>query len=110
MINMTILLAFLTPDLVKAAVDGRLPPWPGRCSPTRLPAEWSKQHQILGPHRYDPGQTPQGNRNHAAGRLAVRMVTSCCSVEVMVEESSDDCRRARPASGRTVTRYRTVAR
>ena len=27
-VNMTISLAFLAPDLVKAAIDGRLPPWP----------------------------------------------------------------------------------
>ncbi|HET7384379.1 MAG TPA: hypothetical protein VFJ59_17560 [Pseudolabrys sp.] len=34
-INMTISLAFLAPDLVKAAIEG-------------LPAEWSRQHQMLG--------------------------------------------------------------
>jgi hypothetical protein len=30
-VNMTISLAFLAPDLVKAAIDGQLPPWHGSC-------------------------------------------------------------------------------
>jgi site-specific DNA recombinase len=36
-VNMTISLAFLAPSLVKAAVEGRLPP-----------VGWSRQHQMLG--------------------------------------------------------------
>ena len=47
-INMTISLAFLAPDLVKAAVDGRLPHGMGVARLTDLPAEWSRQYQILG--------------------------------------------------------------
>jgi hypothetical protein len=47
-INMTISLAFLAPDLVKAAIDGRLPYGMGVARLTDLPAEWSKQHQMLG--------------------------------------------------------------
>ena len=47
-INMTISLAFLAPDLVKAAIDGRLPQGMGVARLTDLPAEWSRQHQILG--------------------------------------------------------------
>jgi site-specific DNA recombinase len=47
-INMTISLAFLAPDLVKAAVDGRLPQGMGVARLTGLPAEWSHQYQMLG--------------------------------------------------------------
>jgi hypothetical protein len=47
-VNMTISLAFLAPDLVKAAVDGRLPHGMGVTRLADLPAEWSEQHKILG--------------------------------------------------------------
>jgi hypothetical protein len=47
-VNMTISLAFLAPDLVKAAVDGRLPYGMGIARLTDLPAEWSKQREMLG--------------------------------------------------------------
>ena len=45
---MTISLAFLAPNLVKAAIEGRLPTasaWRGFAD---MPAEWSRQHQMLG--------------------------------------------------------------
>ena len=47
-INMTISLAFLAPDLVKAAIEGRLPHGMGVVRLCDLPAEWSRQHQMLG--------------------------------------------------------------
>jgi hypothetical protein len=47
-VNMTISLAFLAPDLVKAAIDGRLPYGMGIAHLTDLPAEWSKQREMLG--------------------------------------------------------------
>ena len=47
-VNMTISLAFLAPDLVKAAIDGRLPHGMGVVRLADLPAEWSRQHEILG--------------------------------------------------------------
>jgi len=47
-INMTISLAFLAPDLVKAAIDGRLPHGMGVARLTDLPAVWSRQYQMLG--------------------------------------------------------------
>jgi site-specific DNA recombinase len=47
-VNMTISLAFLAPDLVKAAIDGRLPYGMGIARLTDLPAEWSRQYQMLG--------------------------------------------------------------
>ena len=47
-VNMTISLAFLAPDLVKAAIDGRLPHGMGVARLADLPAEWSRQHRILG--------------------------------------------------------------
>jgi site-specific DNA recombinase len=47
-INMTISLAFLAPDLVKAAIDGRLPHGMGVARLTDLLAEWCRQHRMLG--------------------------------------------------------------
>src|SRR3979409_136217 len=47
-INMTISLAFLAPDLVKAAIDGRLPHGMGVARLADLPAELSRQRQMLG--------------------------------------------------------------
>jgi len=47
-VNMTISLAFLAPDLLKAAIDGRLPHGMGVARLADLPAAWSKQHQMLG--------------------------------------------------------------
>jgi site-specific DNA recombinase len=47
-VNMTISLAFLAPDLVKAAIEGRLPRGMGVVRLCDMPAEWSRQRQILG--------------------------------------------------------------
>lgn len=47
-INMTISLAFLAPNLVKAAIDGRLPHGMGVARLCDLPPEWSRQHDVLG--------------------------------------------------------------
>ena len=47
-VNMIISLAFLAPDLVKAAIDGILPYGMGVVRLADLPAEWSRQHQMLG--------------------------------------------------------------
>jgi ParB-like chromosome segregation protein Spo0J len=47
-VNMTISLAFLAPDLVKAAIDGQLTHGMGVARLADLPAEWSRQHQMLG--------------------------------------------------------------
>jgi site-specific DNA recombinase len=47
-VNMTISLAFLAPDLVKAAIDGRLPHGMGAARLCDLPADWSRQRQMLG--------------------------------------------------------------
>jgi site-specific DNA recombinase len=47
-VNMTISLAFLAPNLVKAAIEGRLPHGMGVSRLTDSPAEWSRQHQMLG--------------------------------------------------------------
>jgi site-specific DNA recombinase len=46
-VNMTISLAFLAPNLVIAAIDGRLPHGMGVARLTDLPAEWSRQHELL---------------------------------------------------------------
>jgi site-specific DNA recombinase len=47
-VNMTVSLAFLAPDLVKAAIEGRLPHRMGVTRLIDLPAEWSRQRQMLG--------------------------------------------------------------
>jgi len=48
-VNMTISLAFLAPQLVKAAIDGRLPHGIGVARLCDMPAEWSRQHQMPRP-------------------------------------------------------------
>jgi site-specific DNA recombinase len=47
-VNLTISLAFLAPNLVKAAVEGRLPRGIGVERLRDLPAEWSRQFEALG--------------------------------------------------------------
>src|SRR5271170_7087222 len=47
-VNMTISLAFLAPNLVKAAVEGRLPRGIGVERLRDLPTEWSRQFEELG--------------------------------------------------------------
>jgi site-specific DNA recombinase len=47
-VNMTISLAFLAPNLVKAAVEGRLPRGIGIERLRDLPTEWSRQFEVLG--------------------------------------------------------------
>jgi hypothetical protein len=47
-VNMTVSLAFLAPDLVKAAIAGRLPRGIGVTRLRDAPAEWSRQHAMLG--------------------------------------------------------------
>jgi len=47
-VNMTISLAFLAPDLVKAAIEGRLPRGIGITRLTDLPPGWSDQRKVLG--------------------------------------------------------------
>ena len=47
-VNMTISLAFLAPNLVQAAVDGRLPRGVGIANLRDAPAKWSVQHARLG--------------------------------------------------------------
>jgi hypothetical protein len=47
-VNMTISLAFLAPELVRAAVEGRLPRGIGVERLRDAPAEWSRQFEALG--------------------------------------------------------------
>jgi DNA invertase Pin-like site-specific DNA recombinase len=47
-VNMTISLAFLAPDLVKAAIEGRLPRGIGMARLCDSPAEWTLQRQAVG--------------------------------------------------------------
>jgi site-specific DNA recombinase len=47
-VNMTISLAFLAPNLVKAAIEGRLPRGIGIERLRDLPSEWNQQFEVLG--------------------------------------------------------------
>jgi site-specific DNA recombinase len=47
-VNRTITLAFITPTLVQAAVDGRLPRGIGVATVRDFPAEWTRQYERLG--------------------------------------------------------------
>ena len=47
-VNRAITLAFLSPRIIEAAIEGRLPRGIGVASIRHLPAEWSKQHTALG--------------------------------------------------------------
>jgi site-specific DNA recombinase len=47
-VRMTLSLAFLAPDLVKAAVEGRLMRGSGVTSFAELPSGWAEQHRMLG--------------------------------------------------------------
>jgi len=47
-VQMMISLAFLSPELVKAAIEGRLPRGIGIARLAGMPAQWSRQHQMLG--------------------------------------------------------------
>jgi hypothetical protein len=47
-VNMTISLAFLAPDLVRAAVEGRLPRGIGVERLRDAPSEWGRQFEVLG--------------------------------------------------------------
>lgn len=47
-VNMSISLAFLAPNLVKAAVEGRLPRGIGIERLRDLPTDWSRQFEALG--------------------------------------------------------------
>jgi site-specific DNA recombinase len=47
-VNMTISLAFLSPDIVKAAVEGGLPRGIGVERLRDLPTEWERQFEALG--------------------------------------------------------------
>jgi hypothetical protein len=47
-VNMTISLAFLAPNLIKAAIESRLPYGMGVTRLCELPAEWARQYRVLG--------------------------------------------------------------
>ena len=47
-VAMTVSLAFLSPALVKSALEGRLPRGIGVTRLCDMPAEWSRQHRALG--------------------------------------------------------------
>jgi site-specific DNA recombinase len=47
-VNMTISLAFLAPDLIKAAIEGRFPRGFGVTRMRDLPVEWPQQRKMLG--------------------------------------------------------------
>jgi len=46
-VRMTLSLAFLAPEIIQAAIDGRLPRGLGLARLTELPADWTDQRRIL---------------------------------------------------------------
>jgi hypothetical protein len=62
-VNMTISLAFLAPDLVKAAIEGRLPHGMGLTRLCELPAEWSRQYRVLGLSAPEPTHSNRVSAN-----------------------------------------------
>ena len=47
-VRMILSLAFLAPDIVKAAIDGTLPRGTGLSTLTDLPMDWAKQRGVVG--------------------------------------------------------------
>ena len=87
-VNMTISLAFLAPDLVKAAIEGRLPHGMGVARLADLPAEWSRQHEMLGlPFSNTSSSVAWFSFVLAAGTVAVLLV-AVNPVEVMALPSA----------------------
>jgi hypothetical protein len=50
-VRMTLSLAFLSPTIVQAAVDGTLPDGHGVSTLLELPVDWQKQMEIMAPPR-----------------------------------------------------------
>jgi site-specific DNA recombinase len=68
-INMTISLAFLAPNLVKAAIEGRLPHGMGLVRLCDLPAEWSRQDCVVADAvAVEPVSTPKFPTNREINR------------------------------------------
>ena len=60
-VTMLISLAFLAPDLVKAAIEGRLPRRMGVARLVDMPSEWSRQYDIIGLYpAANPTSVPYG--------------------------------------------------
>ena len=113
---MTISLAFLAPDLVNAAIDGRLPHSMGVTRLTDLPAEWSRQHQMLDlglcePRSPLPGVLSSSTRSSTRknlGRAAVldiRLSVCAGGGEKNTRLCLDECRKIR---GKFVRRRRAL--
>ena len=47
-VRLTLSLAFLAPDIIAAAVEGKLPRGLGLTRLTELPADWAEQRRVLG--------------------------------------------------------------
>jgi hypothetical protein len=62
-VNMTISLAFLAPDLVKAAIEGRLPRGIGVARLCDVPAEWSRQLSDTRPSKPVSRRAPRPRRD-----------------------------------------------
>jgi hypothetical protein len=72
-INMTISLAFLAPNLVKAAIDGTLPHGMGVVRLADLPAEWSQQ-QDAWPSMAQRGRSNRVSANRVFGFRETRIL------------------------------------
>jgi hypothetical protein len=47
-VRLTLSLAFLAPDIINAAIEGRLPRGLGLTRLTELPTDWAEQRRVLG--------------------------------------------------------------
>src|SRR6516164_2291649 len=113
---MTISLAFLAPDFVNAAIDGRLPHGMGVTRLTDLPAEWSRQHQMLDLGLCEPGSPLPGvlsssTRSSTRKNLGGPRCWICgCPFALAVARKNarlclDECRKIR---GKFVRRHRAL--
>ena len=117
-INMTISLAFLAPDLVKAALDGRLPDGIGIARLADMPAEWHRQYQALGlaTPLSRSGITPPSSMKATSAPIAIGE-TGICGQRIMPQNRAIRLRRPaetiltleKPANGGPLRRLRDIS-
>jgi hypothetical protein len=91
-IRMTLSLAFLAPEIVRAAIEGRLPRGFGLKRLVDLPMAWPDQWRTLGL------QTPQRTRDEPVGRSSRRQSRDACRA-ALVSSVSSSCRGPARTSG-----------
>lgn len=66
-VRMTLSLAFLSPTIVQAAVDGTLTQWHGVSTLLELPVDWQKQMRIMAPPSRTSGCSTGTNSSASRG-------------------------------------------